>query len=72
MHAPNPHLAYGAGPHFCLGAHHARLIMRSLISTLCRNVGGIKCIEARDHVEREAGYQRKAGYEALVVKFVAR
>jgi cytochrome P450 len=68
---PNPHLAYGAGPHFCLGAHHARLIMRSLISTLCKKVGGIECIKARDHVERESGYQRRSGYEALVVKFSA-
>lgn len=69
---PNPHLAYGAGPHFCLGAHHARLIMRSLISTLCKNVGGIECLEARDHVERESGYQRRSGYEELVVRISGR
>ena len=69
---PNPHLAYGAGAHFCLGAHHARLIMRTLISTLCKNVGRIECLETRDHIEREAGYQRKSGYEALVVRLAGR
>lgn len=58
--------------HYCLGAHHARLIMRSLISALCKNAGRMECLEARDHVEREAGYQRKSGYEALVVRFAGR
>ncbi len=36
--SPNPHLAFGIGEHFCLGAHLARQSQRALLRELVRRV----------------------------------
>ncbi len=69
---PNPHVSFGFGPHLCLGAPHARLIVRSLLQVLIERVGGIEVLEANELIEREAHYERSNGFESLVVKLKAR
>jgi cytochrome P450 len=51
---PNPHLSFGFGTHLCLGAPHARLIVRSLLQSLTERVSKITVLDARQHVENEA------------------
>src|SRR5262249_2100869 len=34
LREPNPHVAFGTGPHFCLGAHLARLEMSEMLRQL--------------------------------------
>src|SRR5215467_1869485 len=39
---PNPHLVFGHGPHFCLGAHVARVQMRALFEELLARTASIQ------------------------------
>jgi cytochrome P450 len=39
---PNPHLAFGIGEHFCLGAHLARRSQRALLAELVRRLDKIE------------------------------
>lgn len=64
---PNPHLSFGFGAHLCLGAAHARLIVRVLLEKLAAMVEGIEVLSATKHVENEAAYRRWTGYGELVV-----
>ena len=68
---PNPHLSFGFGAHLCLGAPHARLILRTLLQKCIERVAGITVLEARERVEKEAAYERQLGYESLKIKLTA-
>ena len=65
---PNPHTSFGFGAHLCLGAPHARLIVRSLLQALTDRVGRIAIIDAKEHIEHEARYQRTNGFDSLTVR----
>lgn len=69
---PNPHLAFGFGPHLCLGAPHARLLVRTLLRKLAERVAGIEVLGAEERVEREERYERVVGYDALTVRLTSR
>lgn len=69
---PNPHLSFGFGTHLCLGAPHARLIVRTLLNALVNHVGSITVLDAKEHIENEARYQRSNGYESLTIKLTPR
>jgi cytochrome P450 len=66
---PNPHVSFGYGPHLCLGAHHARTIVRGLLRAMAEQVESIDLLESVDLIEREQTYGRKVGFAKLVAKF---
>ena len=65
----NPHVAFGAGIHTCLGASHARLILRTLIGQIGRKVGRMELIDAEARYEEWPAYRRQTGYERLTIRF---
>jgi cytochrome P450 len=65
---PNKHLAFGLGPHFCLGAPLARLEGQIAIDTLLRRVPDLRLTVAPDVLRWRRGLLLR-GLESLPVAF---
>lgn len=66
--APNPHLGFGSGHHNCLGAAHARTLLRSLIRQLGARTRAITVLDAEPGKERYGDLVRTVGYRSLTVR----
>jgi cytochrome P450 len=66
---PNPHLAFGFGPHLCLGAAHARLIVRTLLKLLSEGLDSIEVLQMERNQPSVSEYLRHVGYRSLTVTF---
>ncbi|MEM1411493.1 MAG: cytochrome P450 [Pseudomonadota bacterium] len=64
---PNRHLGFGWGAHTCLGAFHARLVLRTLIAQLCERVARLEIHDAEPAWEDWPAYRRQNGYESLIM-----
>jgi cytochrome P450 len=62
---PNPHLAFGAGIHFCLGAPLARLELQIAFATLLRRFPNLQLVEPRPKFRPKYVIR---GLESLIVK----
>jgi cytochrome P450 len=65
---PNPHLVFGYGPHFCLGAHLARIQMRALFEELLARTSSLSYAGAPSYLR--SNFQR--GIKRLPVAWTAR
>lgn len=65
----NPHVAFGFGIHKCLGATHARQILRTLLSVLSQKVKQIEIQEYQENIEEWGEFKRKVGYDSIHVNF---
>jgi len=67
MRDPNPHLAFGFGPHFCLGASLARLELKVMFSELLRRLPDLELATDDPLPFRESNFI--VGPEAMPVRF---
>ncbi|TYA73906.1 cytochrome P450 [Seonamhaeicola marinus] len=65
----NPHVAFGFGTHNCLGATHARQIMKILLTTLTQKVESMEIIDCKENIEDLDEFKRKVGFDSIQVKF---
>jgi cytochrome P450 len=65
--SPNPHLVFGHGPHFCLGAHLARTQMRALFTELFARTSWIEA--AGEPAYLRSNFQR--GVKRLPIRWQA-
>ena len=66
--SPNDHIAFGAGPHFCLGASLARLELRVFFNRLLDRMPELKLVDADEPSYRPANFI--IGYESMSVRAV--
>lgn len=67
----NPHVAFGFSHHKCLGATHARQIMKVLLKTLISKVKKMEIEDYEENIEHWGEFDRKVGYNHIRMKFTA-
>ncbi|TQO37543.1 hypothetical protein GQ41_2155 [Arenibacter algicola] len=65
----NPHVGFGFSHHNCLGAAHARQILKILLSTLAEKVANIEIVDGKENIEDLDEFKRKVGFDQINVKF---
>lgn len=64
----NPHVAFGFGIHNCLGATHARALLRIWILQLTQKVSAIEVGQYEENIEIWGDVKRKVGFHSLNVR----
>ena len=67
--AQNPHVGFGAGDHACLGAAHARAVIRAALSAVATHVARIDLIHATPGTRDIGGIERRQGFTRLDLAF---
>lgn len=66
---PNPHVGFGKGHHLCLGAQHARILARRLLTGLIERVHHLDILSCEPWIEHLGDVERQVGYRSLEIRF---
>jgi cytochrome P450 family 142 subfamily A polypeptide 1 len=64
---PNDHVAFGFGPHFCMGSNLARVELRVIFEELLRRLPDMELVDDSEPALRPANFV--SGYEQMPVRF---
>ncbi len=65
----NPHVSFGFSHHNCLGATHARQILKQLLAVLSQQVKSMEIKSFTENIEEWGAFRRKVGFHSLEVGF---
>ncbi|MFT5997774.1 MAG: cytochrome P450 [Neolewinella sp.] len=68
----NPHVGFGFSHHNCLGATHARQVLKTLLAVLSDKVAAIEISIAEPNIEAWGEFERQVGFHQLTALFTAR
>jgi cytochrome P450 len=63
----NPHVGFGFSHHNCLGATHARQILKTLITVLIEKVTQMDVVDFEENIEDWGEFKRKVGFHKLIL-----
>lgn len=69
--SPNPHIGFGFGPHNCLGATHARTLLRTLFLILAERNVAVRLVRSQPTLETYGSHIRQSGMQELRVSLSA-
>jgi cytochrome P450 len=67
----NPHVGFGFSHHKCMGAPHARQVMKVFIEVLTEKVKEIEVLDFKENIEELGEFKRKVGFHKLQIKLKA-
>jgi cytochrome P450 family 142 subfamily A polypeptide 1 len=67
---PNEHVAFGYGPHFCMGASLARLELQVMFDRVLERLPDLELVDEAEPAHRAANFV--SGYETMPVRFTPR